>query len=377
MSDSVSTPTTSRWPIRVRQGSSAHRGIQAAMIVAAALVVYIMSSSANFRVGQFANVFIFAIAISGLNVVTGYAGLLSIGHSAFYGLGAYTTGVLIVEFGWEPLYTIPVAMLLCFVVGVVLGLPAIRIKGLYLALVTLAIAVAFPEVIRRFSGLTGGATGLTMRAKTIAPPGWTGLGIGERNTYVFWLALVVLLLTLLCLRLLTRSRWGLAMVAVRDSEVAAASSGIDVARVKTLAFGLSGAITGMAGSLLAIYLGALSPEGSFTLVKSIELITGMVVGGAAMLMGPVVGAFAVVFIPYFVAKSFSGQMAAVVFGVVLILIVFVLPRGVVGSVSDLIRRFLRIEPAVDDPVIDPTRISEESATAQRILTEQLDDADST
>ncbi|ROO86464.1 branched-chain amino acid transport system permease protein [Actinocorallia herbida] len=338
------------------RGTPRHRAAVAAGPVLALAALYLGSGLEPFRVGQLTSVLIFAIAISGLNLVTGYTGLLSIGHSAFFGLGAYTTGVMIVSYQVEPLLTLPVAAVLCFVLGFIVGLPALRIRGLYLALVTLAVGVAFPELVKRFTDLTGGAAGLVIRSRQLAPPQWTGLGAGQRYLWLYWVSAVVLILVIVLLRNLTRSRLGMAMLAVRDNELSAASSGVHIASVKTLAFGLSGAVTGLAGGLFAMYVGALSPDGSFTLLKSIELITGLFLGGAATLYGPVAGALAVVFLPYFTADLVSGHVSGILFGAVLIAIVFLMPEGIVGRLGATARRLVRVEsrPGTPDLPSDPT-----------------------
>lgn len=339
------------------KGTWPHRLLVLAAFVAVGAGLFWASGLATFRVGQLTSVLIYAIAISGLNLATGYTGLLSIGHSAFFGLGAYTTGVLVMVYGWDPLATIPPAIVLCFVVGFVVGLPALRIRGLYLALVTLAVAVAFPEIVNRLEHLTGGARGLIIRRRELAPPEWTGLTLGQRPQWMFWLSAVMLAIVLLVVHNVVRSRAGLAMVATRDNEIAAAASGIHVATVKTTVFGLSGAITGLAGSLFAMYIGALSTEGSFTLLKSIEFITGLVIGGAATRFGPVIGAFAVVYIPYFTANINSsnisqGQLSGVLFGLALIVIVFVMPDGLAGGISKLTGRVLRVRSPFEAPLVD-------------------------
>ncbi|WP_370617430.1 branched-chain amino acid ABC transporter permease [Mumia sp. Pv 4-285] len=329
----------------VVQGTLPYRGLQLAAVVLVALLLLWASGLPAFRMGQITNVFIIAIAIAGLNLVTGYTGLLSIGHSAFFGLGAYTTGILIVKYEFAPLSTIPVAIGLCFVLGLLVGLPSLRIHGLYLALVTLAVAVSFPEIVRRAEDLTGGAAGMVVRSRFLAPPEWTGLVRAERGIWMFWLSAGVLAVVLLLCRNLVRSRFGIAMRSTRDNEIAAAANGISVARTKIVAFGISGAITGLAGSLFTMYMGALSPDGSFTLMKSIEFITGLVLGGVATQIGPLVGAFAVVFLPYLTASYTEGPLAGVVFGVVLIVIVFLMPEGIVGRVGILARKVVRIVPA--------------------------------
>ncbi|GAB2829883.1 branched-chain amino acid ABC transporter permease [Actinocorallia aurea] len=347
------------------RGSTAHRAAVAAGPVLALAALYLGSGLEPFRVGQLTSVLIFAIAISGLNLVTGYTGLLSIGHSAFFGLGAYTTGVMIVSYRVEPLLTLPVAAVLCFALGFVVGLPALRIRGLYLALVTLAVGVAFPELVKRFADLTGGAAGLVIRSRQLAPPEWTGLGAGQRYLWLYWVCAVVLIVVILLIRNLTRSRLGKAMVAVRDNELSAAASGVHIASVKTLAFGLSGAVTGLAGGLFAMYVGALSPDGSFTLLKSIELITGLFLGGAATLYGPVAGALAVVFLPYYTADLVSGHVSGILFGAVLIAIVFLMPEGIAGRLGTLGRRLVRIEAPAPDLPPTPTPGSPQRETTQK------------
>ncbi|KAA1425182.1 branched-chain amino acid ABC transporter permease [Mumia zhuanghuii] len=329
----------------VVQGTLPYRGLQLGAVLLVALLLLWASGLPAFRMGQITNVFIIAIAIAGLNLVTGYTGLLSIGHSAFFGLGAYTTGILIVKYEFAPLSTIPVAIGLCFVLGLLVGLPSLRIHGLYLALVTLAVAVSFPEIVRRAEELTGGAAGMVVRSRFLAPPEWTGLVRAERGIWMFWFSAAVLAVVMLLCRNLVRSRFGIAMRATRDNEIAAAANGISVARTKIVAFGISGAITGLAGSLFTMYMGALSPDGSFTLLKSIEFITGLVLGGVATQIGPLVGAFAVVFLPYLTASYTEGPLAGVVFGIVLIVIVFLMPEGIVGRVGILARKVVHIVPA--------------------------------
>ncbi|GAA2162254.1 amino acid/amide ABC transporter membrane protein 2 (HAAT family) [Humibacillus xanthopallidus] len=331
--------------LTVIEGSRRHWALRALAVVVVVAVLLQASQAQAFRVGQFTNVFIIAIAIVGLNLVTGHTGLLSIGHSAFFGLGAYTTGVLVARYDAAPMTTIPVAVVLSFALGLLVGLPSLRIKGLYLALVTLAVGVSFPEIIRRAEELTGGAAGLVVRSASLAPPAWTGLGRAQRGIWMFWVSAAVLLLVMWLSRNLVRSRFGLGMRATRDHEIAAAASGVRVARTKILAFGVSGAITGLAGSLFTMYIGALSPDGSFTLLKSIELVTGLVLGGIATQLGPLIGAAAVVFLPQLTGSLSTGPLSGVVFGVVLITIVFVMPEGIAGRIGLWVRRRVAVVPA--------------------------------
>ncbi len=337
---------STRLPIVVRRNSAPHLGLLVLAAVAVAGLLGWGSGLAEFDRGQVTRVMIYAIAIAGLNVASGYAGLISVGHSAFFGLGAYTTGVLVVRYGWQAEYTIPVAFAVCFVAGLIVGLPALRIRGLYLAMVTIAFGVAFPELIARFDGLTGGAQGLTIRRRMLTPPGWSGFTLGQKSEWLYWLAAALLLIVMLLVHNLARSRYGLALVAARDNETAAAASGVNLAVAKTAAFGVSGALTGVGGSLFAMYLGSLVANDSFTLLNAISLLTGLVIGGQATRFGPVLGAVAVVYIPYYTSDIGQGQASAVLFGAVLIAIIFLAPEGLVGGFFRVFHRVLVLVPSI-------------------------------
>lgn len=330
--------TQANKPRVIERGTPVHRALVGAGLVLLVASTLWLGGLAPFEIGQVTRVMIFAIAIAGLNLATGYVGLLSVGHSAFFGIGAYTTGILMVKEGWEGWATIPVAFAISLVVGLLVGLPALRIRGLYLAMVTLAFAVAFPELVARFSGLTGGAGGLTIPRTAMRPPEWTGLGLGEKYVWLFWLSVAVMAITFFACWCLTRSRYGLAMSAVRQNEIAASASGVNIAVVKVTSFGLSGAITGAAGSLFALYMGSLYAEGSFTLMAGITLLIGLVIGGERTVLGPIAGGLAVVYVPYYTADIGSGQSSAVLFALVLLFVIFVAPAGIVGSLAQLIRR---------------------------------------
>ena len=322
------------------RGGSTHRAIQAVCLVVVLAIVAWGGTLEPFGQGQLTRAGIFALAIMGLNFTTGYVGLLSVGHSAFLGLGAYTTGILVVTYNQTAISTIPWAMLICFVVGLLVGIPALRIRGLYLAMVTLALGVAFPEVVARLDGLTGGAEGMTIRRTLLRPPEWTGFTLGEKDQWLYWLTIATIALTLLVMRNVIKSRYGLAMHAVRQDEVAASASGVNVAAIKVVSFGVSGAITGLAGSLFAMYLGSLFAEGSFTVLAGITLLIGLVLGGERTLAGPILGGLAVVLIPYYASDIGQGQASAVIFAVVLIAVIFVAPEGIAGGLARLSKRFV-------------------------------------
>ena len=336
-------------PHIVRRGSKFHLGLLAAGLIVAVVAVLWGASLGQFNQGQLTRVVIYAIAIAGLNIATGYTGLVSVGHSAFFGLGAYTTGILVVKEGWAPEATIPVALVVCFIVGLIIGLPALRIRGLYLAIVTLAFGVAFPEVVARFASLTGGASGLTIRRRMLAPPDWTGFTLGEKGQWLYWLSVGVLVIVMFVVHNIVRSRYGLAMMASRDNEIAASASGVNLAAVKTISFGVSGALTGVGGSLFAMYLGSLVANDSFTLLNAIALLTGLVIGGEATRFGPILGGLAVVYIPYYSSSIGQGESSAVIFGAALIVIVFIAPEGVTGAVLRFVRKVFVMIPATPRP----------------------------
>ena len=190
-------PGARRWRrrplISSRRNSRAHLVLVVPGLLAVGVIIW-GGGLGQFNQGQLTRVMIYAIAIAGLNIATGYTGLVSVGHSAFFGLGAYTTGDLVVRYGWHAEYTLPIAFVICFVVGLVVGLPALRIRGLYLAMVTLAFGVAFPEIIDPFSDLTGGSQGLTIRRTMLRPPSWTGFSLSQKGQWLYWLSAVVLLI---------------------------------------------------------------------------------------------------------------------------------------------------------------------------------------
>jgi branched-chain amino acid transport system permease protein len=346
----------------IARNSRAHTALVAVGVLAVAGVIVWGAGLGAFNQGQLTRVMIYACAIAGLNIATGYTGMISVGHSAFFGLGAYTTAVLVVKAGWQPLYTIPVAFVVCFLVGLIVGLPALRIKGLYFAMVTLAFGVAFPEIIDTFDGLTGGSQGITIRRAMLRPPSWSGFSLAEKDLWLYWVSTAVLLVVMIVVHNLVRSRYGLAMTAVRDNEIAAAASGINLAVIKTVSFGMSGALTGIGGSLFAMYLGSLVADDSFTLLSGIALLTGLIVGGQATRFGSIIGAVAVVYIPYYTGDIGQGQASAVIFGAILILLMFLAPEGLNGGLFRLLGRVFRVVPATPAPHRPPARSAPDTPT---------------
>lgn len=278
----------------------------------------------SYRVGQFTLVAAFAVAVLGLNLLVGYAGQISLGHGALFALGAYTTAILMTETSVPALATVPIAAAVSFAAGLLLGLPALRVRGLYLALITLGVAVAVPQLIKRFDGLTGGTQGLSVSQPTA--PGWTGLADDQ------WLYFVVLAIALVMFVLaarMVRGRVGRAMIAVRENETTAQATGVHSARTKTLAFATGSMYAGVGGALYVFAIGFVAPE-SFTLVVSFSFLAAIVVGGLATIGGAVFGALFIEFVPVY-AGEVNDALAGVIYGAVLIAFMYALPGGVMGA----------------------------------------------
>jgi branched-chain amino acid transport system permease protein len=276
-------------------------------------------------------VIIFAIAILGLNLLIGFSGQVSLGHGAFLAVGAYTTGILSVRYGVPLVVTIPIAGLVSGALGFLVGVPALRLSGLYLSLATFAMAVSVPTVIRKFEDVTGGSRGLSLRAMK-AP---AGVDITPEQT-LYLLVLIIAVLLFAFARNIVRSSTGRALMAIREGELAATAFGINLALYKTLAFGLSAFYAGVAGALLAIATTFIGPD-SFAVDQSIKLLVGTVVGGLGTLSGPVFGALLVQFLPGY-AESFSKAAPSISYGVILIVVMFLMPTGIAGLWRTAYRR---------------------------------------
>jgi branched-chain amino acid transport system permease protein len=276
----------------------------------------------NFVIFQMTMVLIYAIAVLALNILTGGSGQFSLGQSAFYALGAYTSAILMEVGGVNYALTLPLAGGICFIAGYLFGLPALRLSGIYLALATFALATAMPQLLKLhyFEAWTGGVQGLVI-TKPDAP---FGLPMSQ-DMWLYYFVLVISMLIYVASVNLLKSRSGRAMMAIRDNEIAASAMGVDVARYKTLAFGVSAGITGVAGGLGAIAVQFVAPD-SYTIQLAIALFLGMVVGGVGWLPGSIVGAAFIVFVPN-IAEHFSKGLSGAVFGLILILIIFLLPHG--------------------------------------------------
>jgi branched-chain amino acid transport system permease protein len=304
------------------------------VLVAACALPFAVS---GFRVFQCTLVGIYAIALLGLNILTGYNGQFSLGHGAFYAIGAYTTAIMIdrwsIGYGW----TIPVAGVLCLVVGFLFGWPALRLEGLYLALATFSLALALPQILKYFEHWTGGSQGIVL-SKPKAP--W-GLPLSE-DQWLYFLTLGILIALFVLASNLLRGRTGRAIVAIRDNHLAAETMGINSALYKSVVFGVSAAYTGIAGALSAIAIAFVAPD-SFDVFLSVTLLTGIVIGGLATISGAIFGAIFILFVPNW-ALDISKAAPWAIFGVFLIVFMYVMPRGIAGALQLLWIRWTR--PAV-------------------------------
>jgi branched-chain amino acid transport system permease protein len=327
----------------------------ALFVVGAVVIVLLPRFMGEFRLLQFTLVAIYVIALLGLNILTGYSGQISLGHGAFVGVGAYVTALLslgrpgLEAFqldppswlplgdGMRPIFTIPIAALVTGVIGLLVGIPALRLGGISLALATLAIAVSFPILMKRYSEVTGGGGGLNLNLPE-TPFGWD---ISTRH-WLYYEAWVTAGILFALAWLLVRGRIGRAWRAIRDGEVAATSSGVNPALYKTFAFGVSAAYAGAAGALFAIEIAYVNPD-TFPVAFSILLLASAVIGGLGSLAGAVFGALLYEFLPIYsqepplISSELADQAPAVVFGVFLIVIMLLLPGGVAGLVRNLAR----------------------------------------
>jgi branched-chain amino acid transport system permease protein len=296
-----------------------------------------------------AEAFYIGVAAMGLNLLTGYNGQVSIGHGAFFGFGMYTTAILMESHGWPFVATLPVAAAVSFAVGVLVGFPALRVKGLYLALVTLGLAVLFPQLTARFVPRdlcpTCGTSQVGELARSkLRPPGWVPHFISANDQWAYYVSLTAVVIGLIVVVLMVRSRFGRALIAVRDHEAAAETVGINIARVKVLAFAISALYAGIAGSCFVLVKRLATASSVSVFQLSVEFLVAVVVGGTATAVGPLIGAVVVVFSGRWISESFPSTilfwhiddsvknlLSPAIFGIGLILLMYVLPDGIVGG----------------------------------------------
>ena len=305
--------------------------LMAVLVVLLAIVPTIIFS--DYHLFQLTMVVVYAVAILGMAILVGFNGQISLGHGAFYAIGAYTTAILMAS--WDVPYwaTIPVSAAVCAGFGFLIGLPALRLAGHYLALTTFALAVAVPQILKHrwFEHWTGGVQGLVID-KPDAP---FGLSLSaDQWLYLFSLAVATVMYVLAWN--LVRGRIGRAMKAIRDQPTAAEAMGINLAMIKTRTFAVSAMYTGVAGSLGAIVVAFVAPD-SFSVFLSITLFVGLCAGGAASIGGTIVGAIFIEFVPN-LADKVSKAAPGAVYGVILIAMLFLMPMGAGGFLAGLWRR---------------------------------------
>jgi branched-chain amino acid transport system permease protein len=306
--------------------------------VAVLAVTYLLDAYTNYNV---AGVAIFATAAAGLTVLTGVNGQLSLGHGALMAVGAYTTSLLLKVQPQLPLIlALAAAVASTALAGGIIGVAAARLRGPYLAGATLALAVGLPQLAIHYGSVLGGNQGLNVPPPT-AP---TALGVDfPPERWLAWIAIAATLLTLFLLANLLRGAMGRTFRAVHDDETAARLAGIDVARVQVLAFVISAACAGLAGSLFAYWVGITAPTG-FSLQLSLQLLSAIVIGGLGSLTGAVLGAIVLVYLPVLTSglagnlnlpSDISNNLPLATYGAVLVLSMLLLPRGIQGTMASL------------------------------------------
>ncbi|HLH50073.1 MAG TPA: branched-chain amino acid ABC transporter permease [Roseiarcus sp.] len=327
-------------PLEATSGARFNARRAAFVVLALIVILGLTFALSGFRVFQFSQVIIYAIALLGLNLLTGFNGQISLGHGAFFAIGGYAMAILSTKFGVSYWFAIPIAGFLCFGAGFLFGFPALRLGGLYLALATFALALAVPQFLKfkPFDPWTGGVQGLILSK----PPAPLHLPL-TRDQWLYFLCLGSAALLFWFSSNLVNGRIGRAMIAIRDHPIAAETMGVDTALVKTTTFGLSAAYTGVAGALSGLTIGFVAPD-SFDLFLSLSLVVGIVVGGLASIWGVVVGALFIEFVPNYVDQisDILGESAKAlpwaIYGVLLIVLMYAAPQGAAGVARALWRR---------------------------------------
>jgi len=313
---------------------SRHKVILLAVLLLAACALPLLVS--DYRVFQLNLVLVYAIALMGLNILTGYNGQISLGHGAFYAIGAYCAAILMDKAGLPYWATLPAAAFVCLVAGFLFGLPALRLEGLYLALATFALGVSLPSLLKyhHLEKWTGGVQGIVI-AKPDPP---FGLPINADQWLYYFTLLVAVVMFVLAWNLL-RGRVGRALMAIRDNHIATEVMGVNNAIYKSLAFGVSAMYTGVAGALGAIAVQYVAPD-SFGIFLSITFLIGIVIGGLASIPGAIYGALFIQFVPN-LADEISKAAPWAIFGIFLLGFVYLMPMGIAGAVRMALARLAR------------------------------------
>jgi branched-chain amino acid transport system permease protein len=322
--------------LRVQADGRRRQALRASALVVVVLVaVGIPFNTDRVVNAQLTLVLVYAVAALGLNLLVGYSGQISLGHGAFFAIGAYTAATLIAKAQVPYPLTVPAAALLCFALGYAFGVPALRLRGPYLALVTLALAIATPPLIKRFEGLTGGVQGMSVPQPAV--PGWLPV---DQDQFLYLLVLSVVAPMFLLVANLTRGGLGRALISIRDDERAATTMGVDRARIKSRVFAWSAAYAGVGGALFALTLGFVAPE-SFNLALSFGFLAAIVIGGLGTVGGALFGALFIEFVPQY-AERVNQALTGVIYGATLIAVIYLLPGGVAGLLRKVRRRLVEV-----------------------------------
>jgi branched-chain amino acid transport system permease protein len=307
------------------------RGATIRVCVAVAVIAVLPWIVPSFAVFDLIFVAAYAIAILGLVILTGMNGQISLGHGAFMALGGYVVAVLAHAAGWPYWAGVPIAALACGALGLLIGLVALRLAGVYLALATFSLAVATPSFLKHYKSITGGFGGMSLQPVTVP----AGIPLDPQR-WLYYAAWAVAGLAFLASALIVRGKFGRALRALRDNPVAAVSFGVNPYVYKTLAFGWSAVLAGVAGAFYAIPTAFVSPD-TFSFALSITLLIGAVLGGIWTFWGALLGAVVVEFLPL-VAQQVNAGAPSVVYGVALILVMMFVPDGIAGGLVQLARR---------------------------------------
>ena len=338
--------TTRRWRI-----GDIRVGLGVTLVLAALAAVPLLAT--DFQLFRFTNILSYALALIGVNLLVGYNGQISLGHGAFYAVGAYATSLLVVHSGVAHWVAVPVASIVCLAVGFLFSLPVLRLRPMHLAMATFAVGAALPS-LAKWKGVerwTGGAQGLVIDEPKVP------FGLPLRfDQWIYLLALLFVALTFWLTFNLLRGRVGRAAIAIRDHPIAAQAMGINSIYYKAAIFGLSAMLVGMAGGLMALSMRYVAP-GMFGLFLSFGLLIGIAVGGLGSLTGALYGAVCLQFIFLVVGASASSlhmSNTPLIYGVVLILFLCLFPNGIAGLVTSACARLCPPAPLAGEPSIEPT-----------------------
>jgi len=376
-------------PRLITEGSPTHRWIQGGnwtltlvilvalpFLVAIPLKPSVFGNSYTIGISNVNEAIAWAVAVLGLNILTGFNGQLSLGNSFFVGTGAYLTGVFVQTYHWSYLSTFIVVIPVCLAIGLIVGLPALRIQGLYLALVTFGLAAVFPSIakLEQLERFTHGSNGLSITSKLL-PPSWMPIQgtldvinkipiIGDwtgtdhfskrqaEGIYAYFLLVLIAGVCFLLAYNLIRSRPGRALIAIRDNEIGAEVAGINLSLYKAGAFGVAALLSGVAGTMLSIDKNFVSPD-DLGVNFAIFLVVGLIVGGSANLKGSLIGGFAVIFVRQWASQTnevpllgweLSGPYGQMVLGLLLIGLMFVMPGGIAYGVQRIRQRIYTVVP---------------------------------